>query len=129
MKQRNHCILVVDDEPMIHNLLSMVLLRAGFSVLSAANGEEAVELYRQHSATISAVLLDVLMPPPDGPQTLAALKQINPHVCCCFMSGSTGDHSVEELMALGPDYIFEKPFRSLGELVAKLVEIVDVETS
>ena len=123
------CVLVVDDEPAIRAMLDMALRRFGFMVLLAATGTDAVELYRRHRDRIAVVLLDVLMPPPDGPQTLAALREINPRVRCCFMSGSTGDYSAEELLARGAVHILGKPFHSLANLASVLREVAAIEGS
>ena len=104
-------ILVVDDEALLRNLLQTVLHRKGFAVWSAESGRSAVEAYQQHRDAVSVVLLDVRMPDMDGPQTLAALQRIDPAVVCCFMSGDTGAHTPESLLALGAVRLFEKPFR------------------
>lgn len=85
---RQLSVLVVDDEPSLLKMLDLALRQAGFSVLLAASGREAIELYRNHHRTISVVLLDVQMPMPDGVPTLAALQRINPHICCCFIQHS-----------------------------------------
>jgi CheY-like chemotaxis protein len=79
----------------------------------AANGTEAIDLYRQHHQTLSLVLLDVRLPDMDGPATLAALQQIKPQVRCCFMSGHTGTHTPDQLLALGAVAFFPKPFGDL----------------
>jgi two-component system, OmpR family, response regulator len=103
-------VLVVDDEPLLRRLLSAILQGHGFSVWLADGGRQALDVYRQHHAAISVVLLDVRMPDMDGPQTLGALQRINPAVVCCFMSGQTGDHTPEGLAALGAVRLFAKPF-------------------
>ena len=104
-------VLVVDDEPLIRNLLDAVLRRSGFAVWAADGGRSALDLYRQNQSAISVVLLDVRMPGMDGPQTLAALQRLNPAVACCFMTGHAAGHTPESLLALGAVRLFEKPFR------------------
>src|SRR4051794_5856546 len=94
-------VLVVDDDTAVLRMLALALRRRGLAVLSARTGAEAVQMYRSCGGAFSVVLLDVIMPPPDGPQTFAALRQIDPHVRCCFMSGSIGDYSGEQLLAMG----------------------------
>ncbi len=81
------------------NLMSTVLQRRGFSVWTAADGVEAVATYRQHGPQIAVVLLDVRMPVLDGPATLVQLRQLNPALCCCFMSGHTGEYTLDDLLA------------------------------
>lgn len=102
-------ILVVEDEPALLRMLGVVLRHHGFAVRLAASGAEAVAAYREHGAGVSLVLLDVQMPGPDGPETLALLRQIDPEVRCCFMSGHTGKYSAEDLLGLGALHLFPKP--------------------
>jgi response regulator RpfG family c-di-GMP phosphodiesterase len=79
-------VLVVDDNPLIQALLGKWLRRSGFEVWLASNGPEAIDLYRLHRKAIALVLLDVWMPGLDGPQTLGALRRLNPKVEACFMT-------------------------------------------
>ena len=105
-------------------MLNDRLRQLGYSVWLAADGHEALDLYRNHCETIDVVLLDVRMPGLDGPQTLAALKEIAPQVRCCFMSGHFGRYSADELRELGAARVFEKPFR-LAEVAGVLSELAD----
>jgi CheY-like chemotaxis protein len=111
-------ILVVDDEAAVRALLDAALRQLGSMVWLAANGHEAIELYRQHGPEIGVVLLDVRMPGLDGPQTLSALQQLNAQVRCFFMSGDTGRYTAAELLGLGAVGILSKPFRLDGILQA-----------
>ena len=69
-------VLVVDDDHLVRVLAQMGLERDGFEVWLAANGREAIDLYRTHRKDISVVLLDVCMPDLDGPHTLDALRTL-----------------------------------------------------
>jgi CheY-like chemotaxis protein len=102
-------VLVVDDEPLVRILLQRGLERDGFEVWLAANGREAIEVYREHRDQIDVVLLDVRMPGLDGPQTLDALRELDPEVRACFMSGNPGAYDPEELLRRGAEVI-AKPF-------------------
>ena len=115
-------ILAVDDEEGVRGVLRFGLGQQGFAVWLAANGHEALELYWRHRARIDVVLLDVRMPGLDGPQTLAALQQLNPQVRCCFMSGDLGAYTEEGLRHLGAATVLPKPFR-LPEVVQVLREL------
>jgi carbon storage regulator CsrA len=86
-------VLVADDEGCLRVLLARVLGRHGFEVVLAATGREAVAHYRQAPGAVAVVLLDVKMPGVDGPQTLAALRQLHPGVRCCFMTGDPGRYT------------------------------------
>ena len=108
---RAHGVLVVDDEGALRRLLDVGMRQEGFAVWLAATGREALDLYRRHRETIDVVLLDVLMPGLDGPQTLAALQELNPEIRCCFMSGDLGSYTEERLRGLGAAAVLQKPFR------------------
>jgi CheY-like chemotaxis protein len=104
-------VLVVDDDDLLLNLIARVLKGCGFLVWTASSGAEAINVYQQHRQEIDVVLLDVRMPGQDGPTTLARLRQINPSLCCCFMTGHSGDYTPDDLRAFGARCCFDKPFR------------------
>ena len=103
---------------------TFLLRRDGFDVQEADDGFEVVDLYRQHWESISVVLLGVLMPGMDGPSTLAALRGLNPDVCCCFMGVNIGSHSTTALQQLGIAAVFRKPL-----VVANVLADLAVRTS
>ena len=117
--QATYEILVVDDDEYLRKLLQMVMQQRGFRVRLAADGREAVEVYRRHRETLNLVLMDVRMPGLDGPQALTSIQRLNPQVRCCFMSGDLGDYTEEKLLGLGAMAVIAKPFQ-LAE-VAQLV--------
>ena len=120
--QRKCGILVADDEPEIRDVLSFGLQQEGFSVWLAADGQEALDLYRGHCETIDVVLLDVRMPRLDGPATLAALQELTPQIPCCFMSGYLGHYTEAGLRHFGARAVLKKPFR-LPEVAQVLREL------
>jgi CheY-like chemotaxis protein len=101
---------VVDDEHFVRSMLQLGLERNGFDVWLAANGREATDLYRLHQDRIAVVLLDVRMPGLDGPGTLDALRELNPQVLACFMSGDAGAYDPQELLQRGAAHVIAKPF-------------------
>lgn len=116
-------VLVVDDEHMVRIMVQMGLEQHGFDVWLAANGRKAIDLYRAYREDIALVLLDVSMPGLDGPQTLDALRELDPEVRACFMSGDTGAYKPEELRQQGAAYIIAKPFLldDLADILWQLV--------
>ncbi|AMV23330.1 Chemotaxis protein CheY [Gemmata sp. SH-PL17] len=113
-------VLVVDDEGGVLRFLTRVLVHAGFDVLSATSGPEAVTRYRAWT-NIGLVLIDVQMPDLwDGPRTFAELKRIAPHVRAVFMSGSGDRYSARDLRELGAVRVIPKPFPDPEELVSAL---------
>jgi DNA-binding response OmpR family regulator len=115
-------ILVVDDDAMLLTLLRTVLSHRGFRVWTASEGHAAVDLFREHQAQVSLVLLDVCMPGLDGPRTLAELRRVEPALRACFMSGHTGDHGVDDLLGQGSLRFFGKPF-AIHELADDLWQL------
>jgi CheY-like chemotaxis protein len=102
--------LVVDDDPVVLELLRAVLGRRGFAVWAADSGPAAITLYEREHPRIAVVLLDVQLGAMDGPQTLAALQRTNPAVACYFMTGHSGTYSHADLVALGALDTIDKPF-------------------
>jgi len=114
-------VLVVEDDAPVRHMLGQALPTLGFDAELAAGGAEALAIYRQKH--IDLVLLDVKMPGMDGPATMQALRQINPDVICCFMTGYPGDYTVTALHAFGAAGFIEKPFTlaDLGRLISQLL--------
>jgi DNA-binding NtrC family response regulator len=104
-------VLVVDDDPVLRDLLNAVLTARGFRVWVCPSGEEALAVYLRHRNQIALALLDVRMPGLDGPGTLSALRRIDPGVRACFMSGHTDPYSLDDLAGRGALRFFEKPFQ------------------
>jgi PAS domain S-box-containing protein len=80
-------ILVVDDDPVIRSIASKILERYGYSVLSAENGQEAVNVFRAEADTIAAVLLDLTMPVMGGAEAFTLMNEIRPDIPVIISSG------------------------------------------
>lgn len=110
-------LLVVDDEPNIRELLSTSLRFAGFDVLSAANGADALKLAEQKEPDL--LVLDVMLPDMDGFTVTRRLRQAGRHIPVVFLTArdDTSD-KITGLTVGGDDYV-TKPF-SLEEVVARI---------
>jgi DNA-binding response OmpR family regulator len=93
---------------LVRVLLGTGLRQEGRTVWLARSGDEALELYRRHANEIGLVLLAVRLPGLDGPQTLAALRRIDPGVRCCFLSGPLSEFTDAELLKLGATAVLHK---------------------
>ena len=80
-------ILVADDDAAVSELLRHCLEDQGYRVLRAANGVEAVSLFKQNAAEVALIISDIAMPLMDGLQAAAAIRQVRPEVPILFLSG------------------------------------------
>ncbi len=81
-------MLVVDDEEIVRSLAKRMIEEAGFTVLTANDGEEAVHLFREHQHEVACVLLDLTMPKMGGEEAFQAIRQICPGARVILSSGS-----------------------------------------
>ena len=110
-------LLVVDDEPSIRELLSASLRFAGFSVLTAADGHEALQ--HQSGSHVDLVVLDIMLPDMDGFEVLRRLRERDPELPVLFLTARDDiKDKIQGLTVGGDDYI-TKPF-SLEEVVARI---------
>ncbi|MEW6113435.1 MAG: PAS domain-containing protein, partial [Thermodesulfobacteriota bacterium] len=84
-------ILLVDDEEYVRDLGKRILERAGYSVLVAASGKDALDIYAREQSSIALVVLDLIMPQMGGENCLDELIKINPHVKVIVSTGHSLD--------------------------------------
>jgi PAS domain S-box-containing protein len=104
-------ILLADDEEVVSRLGETILRRHGYRVLMAADGAEAVEIYRRQPHTIDLVILDLSMPRLSGSETLRELRQINPGVRVLISSGYSSDENLRAVEREGVLGFVAKPYR------------------
>lgn len=119
-------VLVVDDDLDMRTMLKFGFEREGIPTRIAADGEAALDEISECGEEIAAVLLDVQMPRLDGPKTFEAIREFDPRLPVCFMSGDTGDYEAEELLALGARRVFPKPFH-WAEVVEFMLEMIEAK--
>lgn len=113
-------ILVIDDEPQLRELLRRQLEEAGFAVVTAANGEEGLAVFRRRPVPI--VLTDLLMHHGDGLTVIRTLCEAAPATAIIAMTGGNRDFQPNHLMEVatfdGADLLLHKPFTSQELLAA-----------
>jgi CheY-like chemotaxis protein len=85
-------ILIVDDQADLLNMISSLLVRQGYRVLLAKDGQEAVEKYELHREDIGLVLMDITMPRKNGVHAYKEIKEINPDAKIILMTGYDAGH-------------------------------------
>jgi len=116
-------ILVVDDEPVVLETVRDGLTAHGYQVLTAGDGEEALQTAQAHQGAIALALVDVIMPGMSGPQVAQRLHASRPDLKILFMSGFSTEVVVVHGLDTG-DPLLVKPF-SLDTLGRKVHEILD----
>ncbi len=120
-------ILFVDDEALVAEVGALMLKEAGYAVISATSGREALTLYKQKHREISLIILDMIMPDLSGGELFDLLKKVNPRARVLLSSGYSLDGQASEIMDRGCDGFIQKPF-NLEQLTRKINEIVPAGT-
>jgi PAS domain S-box-containing protein len=103
-------ILVVEDAEPLRVLTKEFLTASGYTVLDAANGEEAVQIAQSFAGTIDLLLTDVIMPRMGGKSLVEQMAQIRPHTRVLYMSGYPNDGIVQAGILANGVALLEKPF-------------------
>ena len=147
-------ILLVDDEEFVRDLGARILSKAGYKVLTAANGiealdlfekdrtqtslvildlimpemggKEALDLFEKERTQISLVILDLIMPEMGGEECLKELRKIDPELKVLIASGLAADPSMKQSRELGARGFVSKPFR-MKELLRQVRKVLDAE--
>ncbi len=117
-------VLVVDDESSVLQFARRALMRAGFEVVTAGSGQEAIARFSAEPERMSAVLLDVTMPGMDGHQTFSELRRIERSVPIILSSGFSEQETVNRLADQGLTGFLPKPY-SVHELLTCVRHAID----
>ena len=112
-------VLLVDDEDAVRDIGMRLLEQAGFEVVGAADGCEAVDYYREHCNDISCVLLDLTMPRMGGEETFQELRKIREDVMVVLSSGFSEQEVIGRFAEGGICGFVQKPYR-FEKLVAEV---------
>ena len=104
-------VLLADDNENIISLVSRMLTHAGFRILTAANGRETVERFRERSDEIACVLLDLTMPLMDGIEAFRELRRIKPDVRVILASGYHEQEATRRFAGGGWAGFLSKPYQ------------------
>jgi two-component system, cell cycle sensor histidine kinase and response regulator CckA len=116
-------VLVVEDERLMLQLLQRILSSSGYDVLTAADGEEAINVYRRHKLGIDMVLLDLGLPKISGVEVFAMMKEANPAVCVVVASGYLERETKNKMHEAGVIQFVDKPY-----MIDKVLETLNVCT-
>ncbi len=120
-------LLIAEDGDQVRQLTARILRDAGYRVLEARHGEEALEHYRENRDAVRLVLLDVVMPKMGGGQASEEIWKSNPRTPILFFTGYSNE-TLEESDSFRNEcaWMLRKPFTS-GELLSRVREILDSE--
>jgi CheY-like chemotaxis protein len=122
--QRSVTIMVVEDNHDLQNLLQRTLRGAGFSVLPAADGAEALRLCQQHDGPIDLIVSDIVTPWLNGLQLAEQVRAARPETKFLFITGFAEEFpELHELIKTG-ETILEKPFLP-SELLRRVEEMLN----
>jgi len=114
------CVLVVDDEESVRDMVRRMLEHAGYKVLSAADGVDGVQVFAEKSSEVSVVLLDLMMPRMNGEETFRELRRLNANVKIILSSGYGRETALSMMDAeIGVAGFLPKPY-DFDELLEKV---------
>ena len=120
--EAEHTVLLIDDEVMVRTVVERLLKKLGCKVLLAADGEQGLEVYKQHGKEIDLVLLDMTMPRMGGKETLSRLRALDALLPVFICSGYSNDSVSGQFDEVQPTGFLQKPFslRSLQDVLVVL---------
>jgi PAS domain S-box-containing protein len=116
-------VLIVDDEAAVRSVARNTLQRRGYRTIEAADGREALEVYRQFAGEVSLVLLDLTMPYMNGEEVLRELKMITPSIKVLLSSGFNEVEAVQRFTGKGLAGFLQKPYSAavLAETISRVI--------
>jgi CheY-like chemotaxis protein len=116
-------VLVVDDEEMVRNIAATLLAEAGYRVLTAVDGVQAVDVVNREGEAIDAILMDLTMPRMDGIEALQVLRRQGSNVPVLLSSGYTEQDVERRINGDRFDAFVQKPY-TRDSLLASLAEVI-----
>ena len=116
-------VLLVDDEEMIVEVGAEMIRAIGYDVITASQGHQAIDIYKERGPEIDVVLLDMIMPTMGGGELFDELKNIDNDVRVILSSGYSLDGKASEIINRGCNGFIQKPF-DIKELSGKLQQVM-----
>ena len=116
--------LIADDEEAVRTVGKHMLKRLGYEVLTAADGREAIEIYKENQTDIVGVLLDLTMPHKDGAEVFSEIRKLNPAIKVVLASGYNEQDATQQFVGKGLAGFIQKPY-VVKELIEKIIEVMD----
>jgi two-component system cell cycle sensor histidine kinase/response regulator CckA len=116
-------ILIVDDEPEIRKLVSAMVTRFGYAVMTADSGEHAMTLYKNLQGPLELLITDVVQPGMSGPMLADKLTALQPDLKVLYISGYDNTHVVQHYVVEKGHALLPKPFTT-EEIHAKMQELL-----
>ncbi len=104
-------VLLVDDDESVRQVGEAMLKHAGFTVFTASDGDEALQVFREHADEIRCVLLDLTMPRMDGEECFRELRRVRGDVCVVLSSGYNAQDVSQRFVGKGLAGFIQKPYR------------------
>ena len=117
-------VLVADDEEVVRQVARATLELAGFAVIEAEDGQEALDIFRQHADEIVVVLLDLSMPRMGGKEALQAMRLLRPDARIVLSSGFNEQDTISRLAGRRFSGVIQKPYKPT-DLIATLRSVLD----
>jgi len=122
-EERIPTLLIVDDDTVILESLTVILEKEGYSILRAENGAEGLKIFRQHKDSIDLVISDIKMPLMDGLDLRREILQTQPEQKFIFLTGFEDFQNADELQGSSPVLTLTKPLH-FDELRKQVSEIL-----
>ncbi len=117
-------ILVVEDDADVRQMLVAVLAGQNYTILAAADGEDAINIFNAHEKEIDLIILDIIMPGMNGKEVLDEITSTSPGVKAIFMSGYAGDILFAKGVRHEGIEFMQKPI-SVPDLLGRIRQVLD----
>jgi CheY-like chemotaxis protein len=118
-------LLMVDDEEIVREAARVILSELGYEVYCVGDGQEAVDLYREHSGRFDLVIVDLSMPVMGGAECYRVLRQLDPRVRVLLSTGHALEDEARRLLREGAVGFVQKPY-TMHQLALRVREVLGV---